>query len=332
MVAPLALILALGTVADCYYNLRVTGNPWVLPYSVNHATYGLTPFFLLQKPRPEPTYHHAVMRQFYEGDFHEYQAELTFAGYLQFKVAKAALLWAFYLGPVLTIPLLAFPCIIRDRRMRFPLIAGAFFLLGLAVETWLQPHYLAPATGLLYLVLLQGMRHLRLWRWHGRPAGLALVRVIPLVCCAMVILRITAIAAHAQIEPAWPRGNLDRARILRVLDNLPGQHLVLVRYGAAHSPHHEWVYNDADINRAKVVWARDMGEQANRELLQYFKGRHVWLLEPDESPPKLSPYRSDHSEELGWARYRCSRLPALSTRTAVAYAASRSITGSIGWR
>ncbi len=120
--------------------------------------------------------------------------------------------------------------------------------------------------------------------------GIALVRAIPLICCAMVLLRLTAIVAHAQIEPGWPRGNPDRAKILHTLENSAGQHLVLVRYGRTHSPHNEWVYNAAEIDAAKVVWARDMDEQSNRELLQYFKGRRLWLVEPDESPPKLSPY------------------------------------------
>jgi hypothetical protein len=46
-----------------------------------------------------------------------------------------------------------------------------------------------------------------------------------------------------------------------------------------------------------VVWARDMDEKSNQELLQYFKNRNVWLLEPDESPPKLSPYPSIVREE-----------------------------------
>ncbi len=168
VVAPIAVILATAAVADGYYNYRVTGNPWLMPYEVNHVTYGYAPLFLFQKPRPEPNYHHAVMREFYEQDFHEYREKLTLAGFLQYKTEMFWFSWAFYLGPVLTIPLLAFPWIMRDRRMRFPLQAGALFLLALSVETWLMPHYLAPATGLLYVVVMQGMRHLRLWRWHGR--------------------------------------------------------------------------------------------------------------------------------------------------------------------
>jgi hypothetical protein len=83
---------------------------------------------------------------------------------------------------------------------------------------------------------------------------------------------------------------VQRARIVSDLEHSPGQHLILVRYANDHVPDKEWVYNAADIDSAKVVWARDMGEQKNQELLQYFKGRAVWLLQADESPPKLTQY------------------------------------------
>ena len=83
---------------------------------------------------------------------------------------------------------------------------------------------------------------------------------------------------------------MPRARLLHSLEKTPGQHLIIVRYAPSHLPDPEWVYNAADIDGSKVVWARDMDEKSNQELLQYFKNRNVWLLEPDESPPKLSPY------------------------------------------
>ena len=106
----------------------------------------------------------------------------------------------------------------------------------------------------------------------------------------MIVLRAGALMAHVQIEQPWPRGNLARASMLSTLEHLPGEHLVLVRYSANHNFDVEWVYNAADIDASKVVWARDMDEQDNQELLQYFKNRRVWLVEPDQSPPKLSPY------------------------------------------
>jgi hypothetical protein len=167
------------------------------------------------------------------------------------------------------------------------LLAGALFLLGTAVETWTSPHYLAAATGLLYLVLMQCMRHLRQWRWRGQHLGTALVRAIPVICCALIVLRVGAVVVGAQIEPRWPRGNLERAAILRKLQSSPEQQLIIVRYGADHDLDHDWVYNAADIDAAKVVWARDMGPVDNAELLQYFHGRQVWRLNADQYPLRL---------------------------------------------
>jgi hypothetical protein len=290
VLAPIAVILAVAAVATGYYNFRVTGNPFTLAYQVNRSAYARGPYFVWQGPRPQPVYDHAIMRVLYDKEFRYYQANRTLTGFLQHGENKITMFWGFYLGPALTIPLLAFPWIVHDRRMRFALLAGTVFLFSLMVETWFSVHYFAPATGLLYLVVLQCMRHLRFWIWRTEPVGVSLLRAIPLVACAMVILRVTAVIAHAQIEPVYPRGNLERASIVRTLEGLPGQQLAIVRYGNDHVPEGEWVYNTADIDAAKVVWARDMDEQSNRELLQYFKNRRVWLVEPDETPPRLSPY------------------------------------------
>jgi len=84
-------------------------------------------------------------------------------------------------------------------------------------------------------------------------------------------------------------GNLRRAGILNDLSRQPGQHLILVRYGHPHYIHDEWVYNGADIDSAKVVWARELGTEQDQKLMKYFAERHVWLVEPDTSS-ELKPY------------------------------------------
>jgi hypothetical protein len=76
---------------------------------------------------------------------------------------------------------------------------------------------------------------------------------------------------------------------MAALARLPGRQLVIVRYTPDHDTFEEWVYNEADIDAAKVVWARDMGGQ-NEELFEYFKDRSVWLLHADEKPPRLLPF------------------------------------------
>jgi hypothetical protein len=290
VVLPIILVLAATGAGMGYYYWRVTGNPFRMTYQVNRGTYATAPYFVWQSPRPEPVYRHAVMRDFYRWELQRFVGYRTLVGAASRTWDKLAGSWKFYFGPLLTIPLLAFPWILRDKKMRFPIIAGAFFLIGLAVETWTLPHYVAPATGLIYVVLVQCMRYLRLWRWRGRPSGVALVRAIPAIACSMALLRVGAAAAHAQIEPAWPRGNWDRVAITQQLDATSGRHLVIVRYGPTHDVDWEWVYNAADIDGARIVWARDMGDHNNQELLQYFGSHHPWNLNGDESPPNLRRY------------------------------------------
>jgi hypothetical protein len=186
--------------------------------------------------------------------------------------------------------LIMLPSIWRDHRIRFAMLVMGFFSMGLLPEIWVSPHYFAPATGLIFLLLVQCARHLAQCHWNGRPMGVALVRTIPMIMFAMIVLRILAIPAHARIEPPPPVGNLDRARILSGLEQMRGQHLVIVRYGPNHHLGSEWVYNAANIDGAKVVWARDMGEKNNAELVRYFAGRKVWLIQPDQSPVGLTQY------------------------------------------
>ena len=292
LVLPLLAVLIVGGFATGYYYWRVTGNPFRMTYQVNRSTYATAPYFFWEKTRPEPVYHHAVMRDFYRWELNDVRKNRTLHGFLTSAVAKMESWWQFYLGPLLTLPLLAIPWVIREKKMRLPVIICAAMVAGFAVQSWTLPHYFSPATGALYILLVECMRHLSKCRREKPIIGPSLVRAIPVLACAMILLRVVATTVHVQIEPAWPRGNLARLEIYHELSELQGKDLVLMNYGSHHTADQEWVWNSADIDGSRVVWARDMGEEGNQDLLNYFKDRTVWRLNGDASPPRLEPYEA----------------------------------------
>jgi hypothetical protein len=299
-VLPVALLLAVAAAATCYYYWRVTGSPFRMTYQVNRKTYATAPFFLWQSERPAPAYHHKVMADFYRDvELVAFKETRSPYGLFITKSAAAITLLLLYLGPALLLPLVMFPHALRDRRTRELALCGAAMIIGLALETFFHPHYAAPGTALYIALSIQAMRHMRVWRWEGRPSGLFLVRSIPAI--ATLTLALVLLGSGLGLSPFsdgvwWARvpvasGGLQKARLQEELERAAGRHLVIVRY-APNRPIHslEWVYNAADIDGAKVVWAREMDPQENLRLLRYFSDRRVWLVEPDKSPVRLVPY------------------------------------------
>lgn len=289
---PMLAVLGIAAVAMLAYNHAVTGSPWRMPYQVHEAQYGVAPLFWFQKLRPEPVYHHAAMKVLW-ADWSRDQYLKTFrTGLAAASLAKLENVWSFFLGPLLTIPLLAFPWAWRQKRFRLIYLSLGVMLLAQLTVIDILPHYAAPATALIYLMVIQCLRYLR----TNRPVGLAVARGLPAVLACTVVLLYSLEAGGATFlheHYSWcfaKPGDLERARLLRQLEMSPGRHLVMVRYGPNHEAHFEWVYNRADIDGAKVVWAREMDADRNRALIQYFSTRQVWLLEPDEPNPELKPY------------------------------------------
>ena len=67
----------------------------------------------------------------------------------------------------------------------------------------------------------------------------------------------------------------------------------MVQYNKFHNIHHEWVYNGAEIDSAKMLWARDIDAEQNEKLFAYFRDRQIWLVRPDEQEEQarqLKPY------------------------------------------
>lgn len=295
--APVLLVLAGTAVFLGYYNSRVTGDALKLPYAVNQETYGwpLTlPWFA-----PQPHQHSSkAMHDYYLWEVTEHRKITDPGHHLFVNINDGIMLWTFFAGPALTIFLLWLPWTVRDGRVRLPLAMVGAGIFAVAVEQSRYPHYLAPATAAFLIVLLQSARHMRA-AGARRPAIYALARFVPVVLLVAVAARAAVPAFRTRDSGighymSWccnAPGNLERGRILERLDQTPGRHLVIVRYGPRHDALREWVYNEPDVDTAKVVWARDMGETANEELTRYFAARRIWLLDVgDDRPPPLLPY------------------------------------------
>ena len=75
---------------------------------------------------------------------------------------------------------------------------------------------------------------------------------------------------------------------------------MLVRYDLTQHSGFEYVYNNANIDRSPIVWAWDMGQTKNQELLDYYPDRKAWLLQPDFKPPDpLTPYSAEIGDSAG---------------------------------
>ena len=205
--------------------------------------------------------------------------------------------WSFFCGPVLTIPLLLLPQVFQDRRTR-PLVLILAVMLGLNLfQMVLYPYHLGPIVPAIFAVIAQGARHVYVLLSRTRPArALAFALLLPL--CVALVSEMKLEASDLGITlPYWEHGSEahgdTRAYLQTWLSRRPKKQLVIVHYSTLHSPDQEWVYNGADIDNSKVVWAREMDERADAQLIQYFKDREVWTLNADSVPQRVRPYDAD---------------------------------------
>jgi hypothetical protein len=198
----------------------------------------------------------------------------------------------FFLTPLyLVLPL--FFVTLREFRFCWVLVTLWLFALGSNFYPYFYSHYIAAATPLFVLVSVIGIGKLSRF---SPEAG----RLILFLCFAHFLFWYgvhlsgdNSFSIAMRRNETWDAINQGdpegRIAIHNQLAQASGKHLVFVRYGSRHT-FSEWVYNAADIDAARVVWARDLGPEENQKLLRYYPDRNIWLLEPDFRPPRLNPY------------------------------------------
>jgi hypothetical protein len=239
--------------------------------------------FLWESPRPPLHYSNPQFERFYNVS----EPKRYFSSWASLSREKLRAWWQFFLGSLLALPLVTLPWVVKDRRTRLPLVQFVWCALGLLTVRYFFPHYAAPMAAGFIILLVQAMRHLRRWEFKGRPIGIFLTRLV----VVLLLVRAAQLTAKEYRHPTV-KWSLYRASIVKQLEVNSGRHLVIVRYAADHMVDHELVYNGAEIDDSKIVWAREIPGQDMAPLLDYFRDRKVWLLEADLRPPELEEYPS----------------------------------------
>ena len=290
--APAALVLAAGGVFTLYYSWRVTGDPLKMPYVVNRETYGW-PENLAILPPQKVVYRHKILKDMHEIELSRRGRYSTLGRMLASWCARYVELWEFFVGPALTLPLLFVPFALRNRKLRVPFYVVAVMLALNTLQLMAYPQHVAAEATVFYLLIAAGLRELyvRAQRLGVRPERIMAGLVLCVLCSALMWLTLNRLHPKAGAFWEWPHLPFGpaRAAIVSKLEQMPGEHLVVVRYAPTHSPHEQWVYNRADIDHSKIVWANSMGARDDKDLLSYFHDRQAWLVEPDRDRAGFLP-------------------------------------------
>jgi hypothetical protein len=286
--APLAVVLLLTAGLLGYYNWRLTGNPFLFPHVLNTRTYRTAGLFLWEHPKDPIQYNNQQFEDFYNGwEREDYKNTWRDVSKVTSEKLTRSGSTYFWWGALLVLP--GLPFVFFDRRMRLPLLVFLLGTAGFLVLIWSMPHYAAALTCVIFLLIVQAIRHLRTIRLRVHPLGVALSWAIIFLLATEVCLSVQRhVCDHLEMTCA---GDPSRAAIGKELAHTPGKHLIMVRYEKRHNVHDEWVYNGAEIDTAKVLWARELGPEQNAKLFAYFKDRQIWLVEPDRDNTELTPYQ-----------------------------------------
>jgi hypothetical protein len=277
-------LLLLTFVAMGYYNWRVTGSAFKMPYSIHAAQYDSAPPLWFQTSRPKWNYRHENLLNFHVWELNTYLDMQD--PWLRLKTLGQRLrILFFWFFDLSMIALLWIVPGWRRRSLRPVLLLSGLLLVAFMSTTWLNSNYISVAVPLYFVVLTDCLRHLGRAVFPGTT-----LRVGPLV---LIFLAIGTLAwALEDVQPFDLNDSsygYTRAQIIQDLQNRGGRHLIFVRYSAQHAKAEEWIYNDADIPNSQIIWAHDMVPDENQSLVNRYPGRELWELDADVEPRRLVP-------------------------------------------
>lgn len=318
MVLPFAIALLAGGSLMAVFNHAVTGHFSNAPYEVHNAQYmgqGAFLFSELRAPERTPTAHVA---RFYSDSTHAPERGWRLVEHVVRNIydrlpatVESALGAVDYPDggrqPYRALSLWAFAFLIPSLRSRWAWFCIGTFLAVVAGQSlvwWWFPHYSAPLVPLVLAVVAIALRR-TVWSRDRRDrlrlcSPPVVVVFSGLYVMVSPVLRVVApdrtgeartsgVGTVSASTPESPR--LSASMVRRQLESQGASHLVFVDYDDnLTSQDGEWVYNPADLNGARVIFAHDLGAAKNPLLMRVYPERRVWRVHVSRGTTQLSPY------------------------------------------
>jgi hypothetical protein len=204
-----------------------------------------------------------------------------------------------------------------DRRIRFLVVCLLVVVVGMGIEIYFIPHYVATFTVLFYAFGLQAMRHLYAWGGKtGPPATQSSGSPSPSASswlCSGSAMPPSSHACGMAREPVglamvWPRtlGHGTRSNSGQASNNSPASRWS----SSATHPTTTRLTNGSTMEPTSIT-PKSYGQERwipadNKELIDYYRDRKVWLVQPDSQPPTVFPYPLTDAAK---PRHALSRAP-----------------------
>jgi hypothetical protein len=282
---PLAFLLLTITILTGIYNRKVTGHAWLFPHVLYSQKYSTIPLTIFQPLYPAVHYDHKVLGAYFKNrniDYFNYKR--TWKGFTADIVGDMANIATFFFGFPLALPSMVLVARLffsrRTSARSFLLLSLILFYLGMMPYA-AKPHYISFLAPLVVLLITVGIRGLFCLKFrHKKVGGVIVIFLIALQLFFNVLLtpvlqepKSLGLCVHGAgmgLPASFSREDLKHFLIKR-----HGKYLVFIKYGLRHNDYFEWVYNEADIDHAPIVWARDTWPSHNQKLLEYFKDRRA---------------------------------------------------------
>lgn len=322
IVLPGFFITCLTLCAMGYFNYRITGSALRLPYTEHQSQYFSTPLFIFQNKVEATNSENRRLRELYGllhssgliRDIHSYN--LPDVKYL-YPVYAFVYLWLHLLFALVYPPLLLFFVfslffVVRASKwMRFVLFTIVFAFACISFATyWDFTHYVAPLVCFFYLLLVQGFRYFLIRAQKAKKLKLTFLLLILLTLSSAYYRQFKTYEwvfdlVHTIEKQDFSNTELKltesqtfdikvtatqyRGLIEETAEKDAQKYLIIVDYDKSFHSFDEIVFNRADFQNAKVIWALSLSEEKNHALLNFYPDRKPLFVKIKRDKFRISP-------------------------------------------